>query len=253
VIESAAGEASVIESAAGEASVIELAAGDARAVIAPHRGAICKRLRIGGEELLYLDQATFDDPAKNVRGGIPVLFPIAGKPPAGSGLAQHGWARNHVWEGTRIGPASMECRLSHGGFDLLVTYALAERALSIDAQVLGTGPFQLGLHPYLACADKRAARIETNATRAIDNQTEAEVRYAPPDFENSQPDLRLLDHRESGTVLHRGSQPPVRLRFSPDFHLLVLWTQPQKPFVCVEPWTDRYLHPPQHLALEISV
>ena len=233
--------------------MIELRNGDAVAEIAPERGAICKRLRLAGEELLFLNRATFDDPSKKVRGGIPVLFPIAGKPPAGSGLSQHGWARDLAWDATQTGPGTVECRVAHDGFDLLVRYTLAGRSFLIEAQVEGEGPFQMGFHPYLACADKSAARIETQATRAIDNQTEAEVPYAPPDFENTQPDLRLLDHRQAGTVVHRGAQPPVTLRYSPDFELLVLWTQPGKPFVCVEPWTQRWLSAPQRLAVEISL
>lgn len=233
--------------------MIELRSGDSVAEIAPERGAICKRLRLAGEELLHLDRATFDDPSKNVRGGIPVLFPIAGKPPAGSGLSQHGWARNLAWDATQIGSASVECRLTHDRFDLLVRYTLSERSFLLEAHIEGEGPFQWGFHPYFACAEKSAARIETNATRAIDNQTEAEVPYSPPDFEHTQPDLRLLDHREAGTVLHRGAQPPLKLRYSPDFELLVLWTQPGKPFVCVEPWTRRWLSPPHRLAFEISL
>lgn len=243
--------------------MIELRAGESLAEIAPERGAICKRLRLSGEELLYLEQATFDDASKNVRGGIPVLFPIAGKPPKGSQLSQHGWARGLSWDSTRTGPASVECRLAHGGFDLLVRYALSEGALFIEAEIEGEGPesprpleavhFQLGFHPYFFCADKSAARIETKATRAIDNQTELEVPYSPPDFEHTQPDLRLLDHRQAGTVVHRGAQPPVTLRYSPEFELLVLWTQPGKPFVCVEPWTQRWLSPPRRFSFEISL
>jgi galactose mutarotase-like enzyme len=58
---------------------IKLKSGHAEATIAPHRGAIVTSLRIAGRELLYLDRATFDDPSKNVRGGIPVLFPTPGK------------------------------------------------------------------------------------------------------------------------------------------------------------------------------
>ena len=56
-----------------------LSYGDVTAEVVPSRGAIVAGLRIGGTEVLYLDRATLDDPAKNVRGGIPVLFPFAGK------------------------------------------------------------------------------------------------------------------------------------------------------------------------------
>jgi galactose mutarotase-like enzyme len=233
--------------------MIALRAGEAVAEISPGRGAICTGLRFGDQELLYLDQSTFVDLSKNVRGGIPILFPIAGKPPEGSVLAQHGWARNLSWQPTQTSAASLECRLANDGFDLLLTYTLSERSFLIEMQIQGDGPFQLGFHPYFACTDKAAARVDTKATRALDNQTGNEFPYSPPDFLNTQPDLRLLDHREGGTILHRGAQPPITLRFSPEFKLLVLWTQPDKPFVCVEPWTDRFLQAPQSLSFEISL
>ncbi|HEY8537391.1 MAG TPA: hypothetical protein VIL28_00910 [Steroidobacteraceae bacterium] len=56
-----------------------LTCGHIETTIAPHRGAIVTSLRIDGRELLYFDEATFNDPAKNVRGGIPLLFPTPGK------------------------------------------------------------------------------------------------------------------------------------------------------------------------------
>jgi galactose mutarotase-like enzyme len=233
--------------------VITLRSGDAVADVSAGRGAICTGLRFGNEEVLYLDQSTFLDLGKNVRGGIPILFPVAGKPPEGSELKQHGWARNLSWQGTQTAPEQLECRLGNDGFELLVTYTLSERSLFIAVRVEGSGEFQLGFHPYFACVDKAAARIETAATRAIDNQTGAEVPYAPPNFATTQPDLRLIDHRDSGTVLHRGSQAPIRLRYSPEFMQLVLWTQPGKPFVCVEPWTSRWLNPPRSLSFEIAL
>jgi galactose mutarotase-like enzyme len=233
--------------------MISLRAGDAVAEISPGRGAICTGLRIGNEELLYLDQSTFVDLTKNVRGGIPILFPVAGKPPEGSALQQHGWARNLSWQPTQTAANALECRLANDGFDLLLTYTLSERSLLLAMNIQGDGPFQLGFHPYFNCIDKAAARVDTKATRALDNQTGNEFPYSPPDFANTQPDLRLLDHRDASTILHRGAQPPIKLRFSPEFKLLVLWTQPGKTFVCVEPWTPRFLQAPQSLSFEISL
>jgi len=233
--------------------MIALRAGTSIAEIVPERGAICSRLALDGSELLYLDPATLADPQKNVRGGIPVLFPIAGKPEPGSPLKQHGWARNLAWEPTLCGPDRLECRLSENGFDLLLAFTLSERALRLDCTVAGEAPFQLGFHPYFDVKDKSAARIETGATRALDNRTGAEVAFAPPDFTRGELDLRLLDHREAGTVLHRGAQPEVRLRWSPEFAFLVLWTLPERGFICVEPWTRRFLEAPAALSFEISI
>ncbi len=81
-------------------------AADSSATIAPARGAIVTSFQVAGRELLYLDQTTFSDPSKNVRGGIPILFPTPGKLPndtwqrdgqAGS-LKQHGFARTRPWQ-----------------------------------------------------------------------------------------------------------------------------------------------------------
>ena len=233
--------------------MIALRAEEALAEIAPERGAICSRLRLAGDELLYLDKATFDDPSKNVRGGIPVLFPIAGKPDPGSPLKQHGFARNLMWEPTLCGPSRLECRLTEGGFEVLLAFTLGERALRLDCEVHGDGPFQLGFHPYFTVPDKAAARVETKATQVFDNRTGETRAFTTPDFTQGEQDLHLLDHRESGTVLHRPPLPPVRLRWSPEFTRLVLWTLPDRPFVCVEPWTARgALRAPGTFSFEIG-
>jgi galactose mutarotase-like enzyme len=230
--------------------MIALRAGDAVAEVVPERGALCSRLRLGGGEVLYLDPATLADAQKNVRGGIPVLFPIAGKPPEGSALKQHGFARNAQWEAVRAGEARLECHLRSGprdgypfAWDALLAFTLSESALRLDFTLHNTGdgaqPFQLGFHPYFSVPDKRAARVETQATQAYDNLTGATGAYAPPDFTQGEIDLHLLDHRDSGTVLHRTPAPPVRLSWSPELQRMVLWTLPEKPFICVEPWTTR--------------
>ena len=233
--------------------MIALQAGEALAEIVPERGAICSRLRLGGEELLFLDRATLEDPSKNVRGGIPVLFPIAGKPDPGSPLKQHGFARNLPWEPTLCGPDRLECRLSESGWDLLLTFSLSERALRLECTVHGESPFQLGFHPYFAVPDKAAARVETRATQVYDNRTGETRAFGKPDFTEGEQDLHLLDHAEAGTVLHRAPLADIHLSWSPEFRRMVLWTLPEKPFICVEPWTLRNeLVPPRELSFEIS-
>ena len=230
--------------------MIALSAGGSLAEIVPERGALCSRLRLAGSEILFLDPATLADPGKNVRGGVPVLFPIAGKAPEGSALKQHGFARNLPWEAVRTGEGQLECRLRTPARDDFVwpteaqiTFTLSERALRLDALVHNPGdsalPFQLGFHPYFFVPDKAAARVETTATRAFDNRTGQEGPLPALDFTRGELDLHLLDHAESGTILHRAPEPAIRLRWSPDFHVMVLWTLPGKDFVCVEPWTAK--------------
>lgn len=44
--------------------------------IVPDRGGMVIAWGVQGSELLYLDNETFSNPEANVRGGIPVLFPV---------------------------------------------------------------------------------------------------------------------------------------------------------------------------------
>src|ERR1700690_249540 len=97
---------------------ITLAYGDVTAEVVPARGAIVAALTVGGTDVLYLDRATLDDPAKNVRGGIPLLFPFAGKLAdetfalTGTKMKQHGFGRNRAWTVAERTPASVRMTLA---------------------------------------------------------------------------------------------------------------------------------------------
>jgi hypothetical protein len=74
--------------------------------VVPERGGLVCGWRCGGSERLYFDAERFADPAKSVRGGIPVLFPVCGNlpdnrlelPQGRVELAQHGFARDRPWQ-----------------------------------------------------------------------------------------------------------------------------------------------------------
>jgi galactose mutarotase-like enzyme len=160
--------------------------GGARAAVSPERGGLVTRFTVGGRELLFLDRATFEDPAKNVRGGIPVLFPFAGKPPPGSPLKQHGFARMLPWTVESHSRAQLICALEANAatrasfphdFRLALTVTLHAPRLSLAFTVTNQGdgpmPLHFGLHPYflVPLAQKAAVGVTTSATRAFDNRT----------------------------------------------------------------------------------
>ena len=238
--------------------------------VVPARGALCTRMRARGREVLYLDASTLTDVTKNVRGGVPVLFPIAGKLrddrytlPDGrtfSGMKQHGFARNRAFSvrGTEtstraaltLGLASDEATREHFPyeFDLQLTFALAESALSIEVACAnrseGAMPFHLGFHPYFFVPDaaKGSATVRTSATRAFDNVSKTEEALSPGalDFTKPELDMHLLDHREHDTELRyatAGAPTVTKLSWGDAFNTLVLWTVKSKDFVCVEPWS----------------
>jgi galactose mutarotase-like enzyme len=237
--------------------MLVLEGGAVRAELAPERGGMVTRLAIDGAPVLFLDEATFADPTKNVRGGVPVLFPIAGKldpdrlPGATAPMKQHGFARNLPWRVVAAAPDRAVLGLDADDatralyphdFALRYTYVAAGGALRIEQRFENRGaaamPIQPGLHPYFLVPDKAGARVETDATVAWDNVARARVPVgATIDLGAAEVDLHLLDHHPRGTRLVRPGARPVVLGWSDDQRVLVVWTLAGRDFVCVEPWS----------------
>ncbi|RJS25975.1 aldose epimerase [Corallococcus sp. H22C18031201] len=238
-----------------------LSDGECRVEVIPSRGALVTRMVVGGDEVLFLDAASVADPSKNVRGGIPVLFPIAGPLPGDTypaerkayTLPQHGFARRVPWTVRQaedsllvVGLSSSEETLKQfpWAFDAQLTFSLVGHRLTLDFDVENRDtrplPLHLGFHPYFRVPDaaKPEARVDTDATHAWDNHHKREVPFTGFDLTLDEVDLHLRDHSRPGTRLDRGpGLRPVTLSWSPEFRLLVVWTLKGKDFVCVEPWT----------------
>jgi galactose mutarotase-like enzyme len=238
----------------------------ARVVLAPTRGGMVTRFIVDDTNVLYLDADTLRDPTKNVRGGIPVLFPIAGRladdkyrvDGATYTMKQHGFARNMPWAivdqatdgGARLGLALTSNAMTRAQypfeFRLAATYLLAEGRLTVQTRVANTGdrpmPLHPGLHPYFQLADrnKRAARVVTDATQAWDNGKGALVALREPlDLAADVVDMHLLDHWPRVVRLTRPEDRDVELWLGVPDRVLVVWTERGRDFVCVEPWTTR--------------
>jgi galactose mutarotase-like enzyme len=231
------------------------------ATIVPRRGAIVSRFRAGGRELLYMDEATLRDPTKNVRGGVPLLFPSPGKltgdrfAQAGrsGAMKQHGFARDAAWTVrpfVEVGAASatFEFEASDAtramypwSFALALTISLTGPVLRLDLSVSNADrepmPFGFGIHPYFLVSDKGRARIDTPATRAFDNVTKTTGPFRGFDLTAKEVDLHLVDHGGSSCSLHLGDGEWIDVRGSQELSRWVVWTLAGKDFVCVEPWT----------------
>lgn len=238
-------------------------AADGELVLAPTRGGMATRLRLRGVDLFFLDQGTLHDPAKNVRGGNPVLFPAPGKLDGDAwardgrsgAMKQHGFARSLPWHvaGTgTTGAASATLRLASSDetraaypwdFTADYTYVLRGAVLRIEQRFSNTGkapmPFGAGFHPYfrVAQAEKASARVLTGATRAFDNRSKQRGPLAGIDLAGAEVDLHLEDHGALPCGLRLPSGRTVELRGSPEYAQWVVWTLKDQDFVCVEPWT----------------
>lgn len=238
---------------------ILLTAGNARAHIAPDRGGMVTRFSVGDRRILFLDESTLVDPTKNVRGGVPVLFPSPGKlvddhwtrNGAEGVMGQHGFARNAAWTVVSQEPDVVTLRIASTDatravypWDFVVTYryALRDTTLRIDQRFENTGttpmPFGAGFHPYFEVKNKAAASVPTHATKAFDNTTKTVIDLVGPiDLTAKEVDLHLIDHGASEALLVL-EDARIAVRGSDAFRRWVIWTVAGKDFVCVEPWTS---------------
>ena len=220
--------------------------GDVQATIAPARGALISGLQVERKQVLYLDRATFEDPTKNVRGGIPVLFPYAGKlddgilKVAGTKMGQHGFGRNRQWEIREQKPWRLRVALVPEESDQTAypfhsfaeqTYTILPSGLEIELCIFNNGeqpmPVSPGWHPYFNCPGPEKGNVQTGVA-AVDraqfgNEREFDFGVvAPP---NGRANFRIP---ELGSMT---------LSFSPEMRHLQFWSQPGKDFICIEPFT----------------
>lgn len=235
---------------------------DTLAVLAPDRGGMLTRFRVGETEVLYLDEVSFANAPASVRGGVPVLFPTPGKltndewrrEGREGRLRRHGFARELPWTLVRTDAgeaASATLRLQSSDatsndypwtFQLDYTYSLKGRAITIEQRVQNGGaqpmPFAAGLHPYFQVrdAEKASVRIDTPATRAFDNVLRQDIEFAGFDLTQKEVDMHLRDHGSPTASLSWDGRT-VKIDCSPEMSHWVVWTLAGWDFVCLEPWT----------------
>jgi galactose mutarotase-like enzyme len=236
---------------------------DTRAVIAPQRGALVTSFQVAGRELLYMDDSTLYDASKNVRGGIPVLFPSPGKLTSdtfahegrvGTDLKQHGFARLMAWHVAHSSADTLALELESDAstlarfpwsFQAQLSFHLIGRCLQLRFTLRNTDttalPFALGYHPYfrVAEADKAHVSIASHATQAFDNVRKQIVPFQGFDLTQHELDIHLLDHGSDACALAWPDGSQLRVRADPEFAVWVVWTLAQRDFVCIEPWTAR--------------
>ena len=237
--------------------------GETEAEVVPGRGGLVSRLRCGGVQILATDDEAVYGGEKNVRGGIPILFPTAGRLKddryVASGvvreLKQHGFARDLPWyvvgedaqEGARLdmellaSPATMEA--FPWDFRLAFTVEVADRSLRIlqayENRSETPMPLHAGFHPYFFVPDseKSAVMIEAPAARAWDKVGGREVPLQGFDLAAPEVSLSLLQAGPTLARLTAPSLPAVEIEVSLELTRWVVWTLGGRDFLCVEPWT----------------
>jgi galactose mutarotase-like enzyme len=236
---------------------------DNRAVIAPQRGALLTSWQVAGRELLYMDDSTLLDTTKNVRGGIPVLFPSPGKllsdtfsykGRVGTDLKQHGFARLMPWRVLQSSSDALTLGLESDAttltrfpwtFQAQLRFRVHEHGLQLSFSLENSDseplPFALGYHPYFQVrdSDKAQVRIDSHASQAFDNVRKQIAPFSGFDLTQPELDLHLLDHHSQECSLTWPDGSALQLRADPEFVVWVVWTLAGRDFVCLEPWTAR--------------
>jgi len=227
--------------------------------IVPERGGLITEWKSKGKELLYFDLDRFMHKDKSVRGGIPILFPICGDLPEGyliDGkkyfLKQHGFARDLPWSiGLMKDNLGISLKLSDSNdsrlsfpffFTLHMDVRLKEKSLLISVKIYNQGqdimPFSFGLHPYFKVSDLQTIKIDGLPEKCID-QTNMKVT-------NSSDQIRILDKGVdflcypslSVKLFDSLSKNVIELIHQAPMDTTVIWTDPPRQMVCLEPWTS---------------
>lgn len=236
---------------------ILISSGRTTAKVAPERGGIVTSFKVYGDEILYLDRQTFEDPTKNVRGGIPILFPNAG---ALKGepyhLDQHGFARRMPWTLEELVDDSVVMKLIANDetkakypfdFELklrvrVFPYGRIQHALEIYNPGEKGLPTAYGAHPYFKIADNLKPNIRTDIKGfdpASVNWVEEYDKAFPTEFHAVEVEIPANE----GSLARR-----LRISATPDlFQVLYIWSLPGKDFLCIEPWSrlDNALNDPK--------
>lgn len=227
--------------------------------VVPERGGLISGWSCQGRELLYFDAERFADPALSVRGGIPVLFPICGGLPHNTlplpqgdfTLGQHGFARDLPWQlsalddgngiALELGDQASTLAAFPFAFQLRLEARLQPGALEIRVSVANRSdqpmPFSFGLHPYFALSAPENAVVEGLPPQCFDHLTMAEAETAPQ-LQRIGQGIDLLCRPEGAVrLVDRADGSALELQPSHPWDLAVLWSEPPRPMVCLEPWT----------------
>ncbi|MGZ4161732.1 MAG: aldose epimerase family protein, partial [Neobacillus sp.] len=230
--------------------------------VVPERGGIIIGFGVNGEETLFLNKETLYNPDKNIRGGIPILFPISGQLDNGEyewdgkvfQMKNHGVARNQSWEiiATKADQdqASITLCLKSNeetkneypfDFELIFTYTLNEAGLEIHQQYINHSessmPMYPGFHPYFKTTYKDLSYVTDAKTYLDYNDMAVKEMEGSLDLTEKKESLALLDAAKREIEFELPDrQKMIRLTYGEEFKYVVLWTEKGQDFVCVEPW-----------------
>ncbi len=226
----------------------------------PKRGGLITKWVSEGKEILYFDEKRFIDKTKSIRGGIPILFPICGNldiPNSLFGknympLMQHGFARDLQWKHCLNEKKNSLCLILQDNektkllypfnFELKIEVSLKINCLKFMINIKNKTniemPVNFGLHPYFNISDFKNLNFIDNPLSCYDQKNNF-LRNTFDELKNINNGIDLLMYT-SGRSSFRDDffKRQVTLIHPSPFDLGVIWSDPPRKMVCLEPWTS---------------
>ena len=226
----------------------------------PQRGGVITNWVSDGKEILYFDEKRFMDNTKSIRGGIPILFPICGNLNPSSSvfgkdflqLKQHGFARDLQWQFSFNENEKSLCLFLNASkktkkyypfdFELRIKVNLKINCLEFEISIYNKTdiamPINFGLHPYFNVSDfKNLEFIDIPLT--CQNQEKNILSNTLEELNNINLGVDLLMYT-SGRSAFRDKifKRQITLNHPYPFDLGVIWSDPPRRMICLEPWTS---------------
>ena len=226
----------------------------------PERGGVITNWVSDGKEILYFDEKRFMDKTKSIRGGIPILFPICGNLNTSNSvfgtdyvqLPQHGFARDLKWQYTFNENEKSLCLFLNESkktkkyypfdFELRIEITLKINCLEFEITIFNKTdiamPINFGLHPYFNVSDFKNLEFIYNPFNC-QNQEKNIISNTLDELKNINLGVDLLMYT-SGRSAFRDKifKRQVTLNHPYPFDLGVIWSDPPRRMICLEPWTS---------------
>jgi len=226
----------------------------------PERGGLITNWVSDGKEILYLDEKRFMDKTKSIRGGIPILFPICGNLSTSSSvfgkdylqLKQHGFARDLEWQYCSNENEKSLCLFLNESkktkkyypfdFELRIEVILKINCLEFEITIYNKTdiamPINFGLHPYFNVSDFKNLEFIDNPLNC-QNQEKNVIGNTLDELNNINLGVDLLMYTSGRSSFRdRVFKRQVTLNHPYPFNLGVIWSDPPRRMICLEPWTS---------------
>ena len=225
----------------------------------PSRGGIITNWVFNDYQILYFDKKRFSDTNKSIRGGIPILFPICGdlenKSLFGDNLLdlmQHGFARDLEWNYEFNQFKNSLCLTLTDNeitrqcypylFELKIDINLRIETLIFKIEIFNKSstsmPVNFGLHPYFNISDFQNVKF-VDYSKCCLNQKNNNLSKTENLLKNSFKGIDLLMYSSGKTsFIDYGLKRKITLNNPSPFDISVIWSDPPRKMLCVEPWTS---------------